>query len=538
MTSKGLESLEGSFFHHEGLGLSLDTSGMGASLTAADELHERLEAARREMVALEAGALANPDEGRQVGHYWLRAPELAPSAEIRRTIETTRDAVATFAAGVLAGRVASRSGPFQRILSLGIGGSALGPQLVAEALAPAVPPLSIDFLDNTDPDGFDRAFARIGSLWDRTLILVISKSGGTAETANALVEVRARLAAAGLDLAERAVAITGPGSRLDELARTGNWLARFPMWDFVGGRTSQFSAVGLLPAALQGIDIAGLLEGARVMDRWTREAPVLENPAARLAHAWLVGSGGHGSNAMVVLPYKDRLSLLARYLQQLVMESLGKELDRQGRRVEQGLTVFGNKGSTDQHAYVQQLRDGTPNFFVGFVEVRQGRSGTGPEVEPGITAGDYLNGFLQGTRQALGEKGRRSFTLSIPEVTPMTLGALIALFERTVGLYASLIDVNAYHQPGVEAGKRAATAVLRLLGAVRTALASLGEVTAPELARTLPGADEVTVFHLLRHLAANDPSVSVVDRGSPRTWRFRRDPRWRGDQPPGASSRP
>jgi len=141
------------------------------------------------------------------------------------------------------------------------------------------------------------------------------------------------------------------------------------MWDWVGGRTSVFSSVGLLPAALQGLDINAFLYGAKMMDDFTRNPEVSKNPAALLAWMWFHAGGGRGEKAMVMLPYKDRLLLFSRYLQQLVMESIGKENDLVGKKVNQGLTVYGNKGSTDQHAFVQQLRDGTADFFVTFIEV-------------------------------------------------------------------------------------------------------------------------------------------------------------------------
>jgi glucose-6-phosphate isomerase len=217
---------------------------------------------------------------------------------------------------------------------------------------------------------------------------------------------------------------------------------------------------------------------------------------------------------MVVLPYKDSLALFAKYLQQLVMESLGKRLDLDGNEVCQGLAVYGNKGSTDQHAYVQQLRDGVPNFFAVFIEVRRGRDGASPEVEPGITSGDFLQGFLRGTRKALAESGRPSLTLSIPQVDAFHLGALIALFERAVSFYASLVRINAYHQPGVEAGKKAAAAVLDLQ---RRVLAALREreakgATCEELAAAAGVPDEVeTVFHVLERLGAN-PDRGVARR--------------------------
>ena len=227
---------------------------------------------------------------------------------------------------------------------------------------------------------------------------------------------------------------------------------------------------------------------------------------------------------MVVLPYKDRLLLLSRYLQQLVMESLGKELDLQGVRVNQGLTVYGNKGSTDQHAYVQQLRDGVDNFFAVFIEVLRDREGASPEVEPGVTSGDYLQAFLLGTREALSGGGRASITITVERVDARTVGMLIALFERAVGLYASLIGINAYHQPGVEAGKKAATAALVLREKAVSALkAQRGRwMNCSEICgeNGLEGSDEL-VYKILLHVAANPGSVSARPDEDPAKTLFR-----------------
>jgi glucose-6-phosphate isomerase len=197
-----------------------------------------------------------------------------------------------------------------------------------------------------------------------------------------------------------------------------------------------------------------------------------------------------------------------------VMESLGKEKDLDGNIVHQGIAVYGNKGSTDQHAYVQQLRDGVLNFFVTFVEVRKDRRGPAFEVEDGVTSGDYLQGFLRGTRSALYESGRESITVSIPEVNAFNVGALIALYERAVGFYGSLVNINAYHQPGVEAGKKAATKLLQLQNQVREKLSADAGKTAEETARSID-ADPEDVFHVLRHLASNDPHVRVTGGGEP-----------------------
>ena len=487
---------------YDDLGFTLDISRMrfGDGFFAA--MQPKAQKAFADMQALEAGAIANPDEGRMVGHYWLRTPSLAPTEELRKTIEETKAAIGLFVAAVHSGSVSAPGGKkFTDVLVVGIGGSALGPQFIADALGSAADPMQMYFLDNTDPDGFDRAFDALSDRLCTTLVLVISKSGGTKETRNGMVETAAAFAQRGLDFAKHAVAITGEGSELDKVASAGGWLKRFPMWDWVGGRTSVMSAVGLLPMALQGLDIDAFLAGASAMDAKTRVADVRANAAMELALMWYYGTNGRGEKDMVLLPYKDRLVLFSKYLQQLIMESIGKQHDLDGKLVNQGLTVYGNKGSTDQHAYVQQLRDGVSNFFATFVEVRKERDGEPFQVEPGVTSGDYLQGFLRGTRTALYEGGRDSMTISIPEVNASQVGLLVALYERVVGFYASLVNINAYHQPGVEAGKKAASVVLALQGEVRAALTPEPR-TAAEIAAAM-GAEPEAVFHVLTHLATN-----------------------------------
>ena len=503
------------------LGLTLDISRMNFPDGFIEEMEPRMQRAYGEMAALEAGAMANRDENRMVGHYWLRTPQLAPAPEITAEIEAALRQVIAFAAGVHEGSAASPAGKlFTRLLVVGIGGSALGPQFVADALGSHGDRLRPFFFDNTDPDGFDRVLAELAPYLAETLVVVISKSGGTKETRNGMLEARAAFTAAGLEFSRQAVAVTGTDSELDLTAAREEWLARFPMWDWVGGRTSVTSAVGLLPAALQGIDVPALLEGARLCDAATRTTNTRSNPAALLALMWHHATDGRGTKDMVILPYKDRLLLFSRYLQQLVMESLGKEQDRAGKLVHQGIAVYGNKGATDQHAYVQQLREGVPNFFATFIQVLQDREKASLEVEPGVTSGDYLSGFYQGTRQALFEKGRQSLTITVERLDARTVGALIALYERAVGLYASMVDINAYHQPGVEAGKKAAGTVLKLQGEVLDRLhqEKEKEFTAEELAAAMGmPAEAETVFHILLHLAANGERGVAMARRVPLT---------------------
>ncbi len=495
------------------LGLSLDISRVNFPDDFFAAMAPRFEKAFQQMKQLEAGGIANPDEKRMVGHYWLRNPALAPLPEIRNAIEETNRSIKSFARRVHDGSVRGATGSFKNLLLIGIGGSALGPQFVSKALGQTNrDKLQPYFFDNTDPDGIDNTVSHIGSDLGRTLCLVVSKSGGTKETRNGMLEAKAAYEREGLDFGQHAVAITSAQSELDKLAIQENWLTRFPMWDWVGGRTSELSAVGLLPAALQGFDIDSMLAGARACDDYTRSPNLAMNPSARLSAIWFVIGNGKGEKNMVVLPYNDRLELFSKYLQQLIMESLGKERDLDGRLVNQGITVLGNKGSTDQHSYVQQLRDGLDNFFVTFIRVLRNGDGRAILVEPDVTSGDYLDGFIQGTRRALYENGRQSVVITLAEVSPFAVGVLIALFERAVGYYASLININAYHQPGVESGKKAASTVIDLQ---RRVLKHLREnaakaLTAEAVAQTVGAADEAeVVFNICEHLAAN-PVHKVV----------------------------
>jgi glucose-6-phosphate isomerase len=325
-------------------------------------------------------------------------------------------------------------------------------------------------------------------------------------------EVQLAYEARGLNFSQHAIATTMTGSKLYNQAKSEGWLEIFPMADWIGGRTSELSVVGLLPAALQGIDVQQMLAGAKEMDAATRQPDVKTNPAALLALSWYYAGDGQGKKDMVVLPYKDRLMLFSRYLQQLVMESLGKEKDLEGNIVNQGIAVYGNKGSTDQHAYVQQLREGVANFFVTFIEVLKDRQNPSPELEPHVTAGDYLSGFLQGTRAALYENQRDSITITISEVTPKIVGALIALYERAVSLYGFLVGINAYHQPGVEAGKKAAADILDLQTRLLQALETAGtELLLTTLVQKANATEEIeAAYKILRHLAANERGVILT----------------------------
>lgn len=492
-------------------GFAIDFSRMNVAEEALAGLKNKFALAVREMGALEAGAIKNPDENRKVTHFTDRAQyRTAPLF----------NAVEEFAARIRCGELCGGTGKrFDAVVLNGIGGSALGPQLLQFALnGPYWNEMSreqrrnglkIYFLDNTDAAGI-RDLLPLLNL-ETTLQLCVSKSGGTQETKNNLIVLENAYRARQLNYADYACAITMEGSELDRHAKSADWLKIFPMAESIGGRTSETSIVGHLPAALTGIDFRMFLDGACRMDTWTRNPNYRDNPAYMLSAMWYLAGNGKGDRNMVIVPYSDRLVLLSRYLQQLVMESLGKELDLDGKVVHQGLNVFGNKGGTDAHAFIQQLNDGRDDFFATFIEVLQD-----PETLPvtgDLAMGDYLHGFLYGLAAALSAKKRPVITIEITTVSAANLGALIALYERAVAVYAEFIHINAFHQPGVQAYKLAAKGAL----AVREQLfAGLSERpvtgTAAELAAKAGLADHVAETAGWLNRAALNPGQYRVDR--------------------------
>ncbi|KOX16373.1 hypothetical protein ADK67_40150 [Saccharothrix sp. NRRL B-16348] len=498
-------------FEDPNTGLAVDVSPAGITVDHLDGLAPSMARAFDAMAALERGSVVNPDEGRAVGHYWLRAPDLAPDPEVAAAIKSSLAMPAEFVS-------LARAEGWRTVLHVGIGGSTTGPQFLCDAWSDQTDGLEVRFLDNADPDGVDRALRGLSGGLRRTVVSVVSKSGITPTPLEVVRELERAYRAADVDFASRAVATTMAGSALAVHATDNGWRAVFPLWDWVGGRTSVTSLVGLLPAALAGADTDCFLSGAAAVDALTRVPDLRRNPAALLAATWHHLGNGRGDRAMVVLPYRDRLALLPRWVQQLVMESVGKELDRGGRVVRQGLTVHGHKGVTDQHSYLQQLKDGRDDSFVTFVAAHRGSRAAGAG-DPDLA--EHLFSGLVGTLESLARKSRPAVVITVPDYRERSIGALVALFERAVGLYAELIDVNAYHQPGVD--KHVALPVLDLR---REALAHLAKTRAPltafELASALGCAERaVTVHRLLAHLATARPElVGVLPGGSPAKTRF------------------
>jgi glucose-6-phosphate isomerase len=359
------------------------------------------------------------------------------------------------------------------VLVLGIGGSALGTKALLNALRrPAwnegddesrdfFPRLTV--LENVDPTSVAAALRRIDPR--RVLVNVISKSGGTAETMAQYLVVRHWLEDALGAAAYRHLVFTTDPVRgaLRELAGQEG-IATLSVPADVGGRFSVLSPVGLLPAALVGIDIAALLAGARrAIDRAAAD-DLRQNPAALYAALHWAADADLGARIHVLMPYSDRLREFAEWYRQLWAESLGKRVDREGRVVHAGPTPVGAIGATDQHSQVQLFMEGPYDKVITFVAVEQpgedvaipARAGLPADLSylPGHTLGELLRAEYEATSAALAQMGRMSCTLRLPELSAEILGEAIMFFQLATGYAGVWYGVDPFDQPGVELGKR------------------------------------------------------------------------------------
>jgi len=360
------------------------------------------------------------------------------------------------------------------VVVLGIGGSALGNIAVHAALRPASwnlmprqvrggPRLFV--LDNVDP-------VFVGAILDevrredpgfsRTLFNVISKSGETAETAALFMIVRSMLTdALGPDAAQHIVAITDPIKGTMREICDADGIATLPVPEGVGGRFSVLSPVGLFSAAMCGIDIEALLDGAAEMDTRCSETNPARNPAAILA--WiLVELARKGKPNHVLMPYANALEPLADWFRQLWAESLGKRTDLDGKEVFAGLTPIKALGATDQHSQVQLYREGPNDKVIGFVEIETfdrdleipgGIESEALQYLPGATLGQLLAAEKRATEYALVESARPNFTITLPRLDAYHVGQFIQLWEITTAVAGRLLNIDAYDQPAVETGK-------------------------------------------------------------------------------------
>lgn len=363
---------------------------------------------------------------------------------------------------------------YDHVLVLGIGGSALGTKALVNALRPAAwnelgddareyfPRITL--LENVDPVSVASALRRIDPR--RVLVNVISKSGGTAETLAQFLVVRHWLdQALGPDAANRHLVITTDPEKgpLREIAgREG--IAALEVPQDVGGRFSVLTAVGLLPAALVGIDIAGLVAGAeREVQKAGREE-LLRNPAALFSALHWAADTWLGARVHVLMPYCDRLKEFAAWYSQLWAESLGKRVDRRGSVVNAGPTPVAAIGATDQHSQVQLYMEGPYDKLITFLRVEHPgedvpiprREGQPEELAylPGHTLGELLLAEQEATSAALARMGRMNLTLSVPTLSAETMGELLMFYQIATGFAGAWYGVNPFDQPGVELGKR------------------------------------------------------------------------------------
>ncbi len=364
----------------------------------------------------------------------------------------------------------------ENLIVLGIGGSALGNIALQSALNPAtynlMPPDQrrgprLFVLDNVDPGVIARTIdevRRVDPKLERTVINVISKSGETAETAAQFMVLRSLLhQAIGDSYARQIVAITDPekGTMRSICDREG--FTTLPVPDGVGGRFSVLSPVGLFSAAMCGIDIERLLDGARAMDDRCSQPDLERNPAAVLA--WLlVAFTKRGKSNHVLMPYANSLYLLADWFRQLWAESLGKRFNRAGEEVFAGATPIKALGATDQHSPVQPYREGPNDKVIGLIEVarfeREVKVPDDLDIEPlrylhGRSIADLLNAERSATAYALVESRRPNFTIHWPEINAHHVGEFLQLWMITTAYAGLLLGIDAYDQPAVETGKLA-----------------------------------------------------------------------------------
>jgi len=475
----------------EAAGLRLDLSKQPWSLS---DLAGMLDLARLSGVApardrLLAGEVVNRSERRPALHVALRAQDgadlRAEGVPVSREVEATRTAIRRFAEAVRSGEMRGATGePFRAIVHIGIGGSDLGPRLIWEALKPLAPRLDLRFAANVDPAELAQALTGLDPA--ETLVVVVSKTFTTLETLANAEAARAWLRAKLGDGADAHLAAVSAAPQKAQAFGVAPDRV-FAFWDWVGGRYSLWSAVGLSCATALGFDVfERLLAGARAMDAHFAEAPLDANAPVLLALAHVFNRNGLDRPIRAVVPYAQRLRLFAAFLQQLEMESNGKRVDAQGRPLRRATAaaVFGDAGTNGQHAFFQMLHQGTEVIPVDIVAVRHGSEGD-PAAQTKLLANAVAQAeaLLVGrgeaeVREELQARGlpaaeidelapqrtfpgdRPSSFILLDRLDPERLGALIALYEHKTFVEGVLWGINSFDQWGVELGKTLAMRVL------------------------------------------------------------------------------
>jgi len=469
-------------------GVTLDFSKHLLDDNARSTLLElgRLRALPEAFTSLIGGDMINSSEQRPALHTLLRGTARERHPEKSAAVEETLARMALLVERIHSGESIGFTGKrFTSVVNLGIGGSDLGPRLICEALKDEGTPLSGYFVANIDPDDLDRTL--VGLDPETTLFVICSKSFTTEETLSNARRAIAWLNAAGARedaLGQHLIAVT------TQVAEAGEWHIPpercFPLWDWVGGRYSLWSAVGISVAlALGWQTFERLLEGARVMDTHTGEVPLPENLPMVMALLELWQTHYLGANTHVVLPYAQKLAHLPDFLQQLTMESNGKRVSPSGEPLEYDTApvLWGSAGTIGQHSYYQLLHQGTRSFSADIIlPLRSGEGdrqarlalaahalaqsralmvGRSPEEARRLGA---TRGFDETASQQFELPGNHSHSLLLLDaVSPECLGALVAAYEHKTYFLAVLLNLNPFDQWGVELGKEIAGQMRGLL---------------------------------------------------------------------------
>lgn len=444
--------------------------------------------------AMFAGAAINTTEKRAVLHTALRAPAgsriMVDGADVMPEVHATLDRLAAFAEGIRSGAIAAADGaPFTDVINIGIGGSDLGPVMVTLALAPYHDGPRLHYVSNVDGAHIADTLAKLDPA--RTLVIVASKTFTTIETMTNAATARRWIAGA---LGEKAVGahFAAVSTALDKVGAFGIATDRiFGFWDWVGGRYSVWSAIGLpVMIAIGAKHFREFLAGAHALDEHFHSAPLERNLPVLLGLVGIWHRDVCGYPARAILPYDQRLLRLPAYLQQLDMESNGKRVRKDGSPVARstGPLVWGEPGTNGQHAFYQLLHQGTDTVPCEFLVAAEGHE---PELAQHhrlllancLAQSEALmkGRTLEEAREVLAKQGltpdaaaalgphkifpgnRPSVTIAYRRLDPFTLGRLIALYEHRVFVEAAIWGINAFDQWGVELGKELATALLPVI---------------------------------------------------------------------------
>lgn len=377
---------------------------------------------------------------------------------------------------------AMTQGHFENILVLGIGGSALGGMAVCEALLkPYWNFLTEDqrnkfprifFLDNVDPD-------QINGLLDildlkKTLVNVITKSGDTAETMSQFMILKNKLQEElGDNYVRHIVSTTDRNAGILRQISNEEGYKTFAIPDDVGGRFSVFSAVGLLPFALVGINIEELMQGVKDMDLALKNTDVHNNIAAQNALIHYLMDVKKGKNISVMMPYSSRLKYVSDWYVQLWAESLGKEKDLNDNTVHIGPTPVKALGATDQHSQIQLYNEGPNDKIINFIRVKEFDTTleipkifefTGIGYLGGNTINSLINAEADATKVSLVDYKRPNVTITLDKVNPYNIGQLLYMFEVQTAIAGELYNINPFNQPGVEQAKNYTYALMGRAG--------------------------------------------------------------------------